>query len=85
MVSTMYDKPNLRYDHLYVALRLDKYLSSESERISVLKIFTKEDEAQAEVERLNSLVAKRKSANDSLSCEYFYQVGRIKKGLLTKD
>jgi hypothetical protein len=66
---------------VYVAIRYDAYHTEIEHAITVLKIFITEKEAQNEVIRLNNLISKRGTAKISIK-RYFYQIGRIKKGIL---
>jgi hypothetical protein len=77
----MENLPNKNYDHVYVVLRCDTYKVSNESRICVLKIFLTEKEAIEEVNRLQKLITL--SDTSELSIVYFYQLGRIKKGILT--
>jgi hypothetical protein len=77
----MENLPNKNYDHVYVVLRCDTFEVSKESRICVLKIFLTEKEAIEEVNRLQKLITL--SNTSAMSTVYFYQLGRIKKGILT--
>jgi hypothetical protein len=75
--------PNKTYDHVYVVIRYDPYLTEIEHAVTVLKVFVTEEEAQNEVMRLNNLISKRDAAKISVyQKRYFYRIGRIKKGIL---
>lgn len=69
-------QPSLKYDHVYAIIRWDKYLESITSPLSncftVKKIVWTEEEAQAEVDRLNQL-------NGDKGSDYFYQVTRLER------
>jgi hypothetical protein len=77
---------NKTYDHVYVVIRYDAYHTEIEHAVTVLKVFITEKEAQNEVMRLNNLISKRDTAKISVDQKrYFYQMGRIKKGILMVD
>jgi hypothetical protein len=56
--SSLGSKPNRRYLHGYAIVRIDDYLGPETpaeRRVNVNKVILDRDEAEREVERLNSL------------------------------
>jgi hypothetical protein len=67
---------------VYVVIRYDAYHADIEYAITVLKVFITEEEAQNEVMRLNNLISKKISVYQK---KYFYQIGRIKKGILMVD
>lgn len=80
------NSPNKTYDHVYVVIRYDAYHADIEYAVTVLKVFITEEEAQNEVMRLNNLISKRDTAKISVDQKrYFYQMGRIKKGVLMVD
>jgi hypothetical protein len=80
------NNPNKTYDHVYVVIRYDAYHADIKYAVTVLKVFITEEEAQNEVIRLNSLISKRNIDKTLVNQKkYFYQIGRIKKGILMMD
>jgi hypothetical protein len=80
------NSPNRNYDHVYVVIRYDSYQEDIEYAVTVLKVFITEEEAKNEVTRLNSLILKRIKDKTLIEQKrYFYQIGRIKKGILKVD
>lgn len=76
----MIDKPNLKYSHVFVVLRVD--LTFEGVRlqdaVTVTKVFRAEEAATEEARRLNEL-------NADKGCQYFVQLGRMARNDLGSD
>ena len=66
------NKQNARFDHVHAVVRVDCPIDNDTPEnsIMVVKVFTSEAEAEAEVERLNQL-------NDDKNCRYFRQITRM--------
>lgn len=64
-------KKNKKYDHVYVVLRYDSYISDPKQAVTVTKVFNNLEKAEAEVQRLNSL------SKDSSYDNYYFQIGRM--------
>jgi hypothetical protein len=73
------NQPNLKYDHVFVVLRYDAYISDPINATTVLRIFPTESEAIMEAARLNTIKNNYTGENKSF---YFVRQGRISKGLL---
>jgi hypothetical protein len=68
-------KPNLKHDHVFVIVRIDRYASiatSIESSITVVKAVWTEERAQSEVARLNNL----QTGNGST---YLWQVTRLER------
>jgi hypothetical protein len=66
-------KPNSRFDHAFVILRIDCFQGSETpleDKVTVTKILFDGDAAEKEVERLNSL-------HPDSRVRYFSQLARL--------
>jgi hypothetical protein len=70
------DAPNIKYDHVYAIVRIDKQTFSGSvpdkNFIVIKKVVRSREEAEQEVQRLNNL-------NAGKGCEYFYQITRLER------
>jgi hypothetical protein len=73
-----------KFDHIYLVMRYDPFISNPKGAISALKVFLSESEAHAEAERLNQLIQKR-LGDDKQMPEYYVTFARIKKELLIND
>ena len=78
------NRPNQKFDHVYIVMRYDSYIGDPRQAITVLKVFPNESDAIAEVERLN-LLRKKRCHDSELKSEYYVTLGRIKKGILKED
>lgn len=71
-------KMSLRHDHVFAIVRVDTDAGGEVPwhvKVTVKRIVTDPDHAEAEVKRLNDL-------NAGKGCHYFSQVTRIEKGAM---
>ena len=63
------NKPNLRYRHIYLVVRIDKYISYECS--TCVSAWWSEDRAHVECERLNAI-------NRSANVSYHVEITRLK-------
>jgi hypothetical protein len=66
--------PNRKYDHAFAIVRIDHYdiPDSATDHVTLTKVVWRQDVAEAEVARLNSL-------NSDKGCEYVWQLTRVEK------
>ncbi len=64
-------RPNLKYDHVFVIVRIDYDLSLEN-AVTVTKAFWTKEAAESEVVRLNEL-------NKDKQCSYSWEVARLER------
>jgi hypothetical protein len=67
--------PNTRFPHLWIVLRIDQYPGTpwDQDAVTVTSVFTSEEAALADVDRLNALTAERGGGST-----YFTRIGRLK-------
>jgi hypothetical protein len=63
--------PRERLQTLYAVIRIDSDMSRDEDRVTVKEVVSSEEEAVAEVRRLNALRA------DDRSVKYFWQATRL--------
>jgi hypothetical protein len=63
---------NLKYDHIYVVMRYDAFISNPIDAVTGIKAYVSEIDAIEEATRLNNIN----------KIDYFVRLVRIQKGLL---
>jgi DNA polymerase III alpha subunit (gram-positive type) len=83
-MSDNINKPNKKYDHIYVVLRYDDYdIGSIINGITGIKAYLNEIDAKKEAARLNDLMNKKSETGKSrLQTVYFVRLVRAQKGIL---
>jgi hypothetical protein len=68
---------NSKYDHIYVVLRYDSYISNPIDAIAGIKAYVSELDAIEEANRLNNI-----NKADESESTYFVRLVRIQKGVI---
>jgi hypothetical protein len=74
--------PNVKYDHVYAIIRLDKDGSGcarpDRNLVTITKVLRSKEDAEREAKRLNTL-------NADKGCEYYCQVTRLERQIKTEQ
>ena len=83
MMNSNINRPNQKFDHVYIVMRYDSFMSDDPKQaITTLKVYFNESEAVTEAERLNKL---RNNKDNKSESEYYVTLARINKKVLRKD
>jgi hypothetical protein len=72
MVAAGYGETVKDADQAFAIVRLDRYISDEASQATVKEVVWTEEEAEREVDRLNTL-------NADEACSYHWQATRVKR------